>query len=195
MIVGLTGGIACGKSTVAQMLQECGAFIVDADAISRSLTAPGGAGLAPVRQAFGDAVFAPDGTLDRAALAKIVFASDEKRAQLNAVLHPLIRQEMLDQTALGQKQGAKVVVLDVPLLFEAGMQDMADLTVCVYAPQQVQIDRMASRNGYTREEALSRILSQMPVDEKRRLSDFDLNTDQPLDRLRLEVRRLYDSWA
>ena len=194
-IIALTGGIACGKSTVAGFLRECGAFIVDADEISRSLTAPGGSALPQLREAFGSDIFLPDGTLSRPALASIVFADEQQRERLNALLHPLIREQMAAQAQKGMESGAKVVVLDVPLLFEAHMQDMADQIVCVCAPEEVQIERMKSRNGYTREEALSRIRSQWPLEDKMRLSDIVLPTDQPLDQLRADVRSLYESWA
>ena len=195
MIVALTGGIACGKSTVAQMLRECGAYIVDADEISRGLTAPGGAGLKEVRRIFGPEVFAPDGTLNRAALGQIVFGNDGARQKLNAALHPLIRQEMERQARAGMECGAQVVVLDVPLLFEAGMQDMAQLVACVHCPEEIQILRMKSRNGYSREEAISRIRSQWPLSEKMRLSDLLISTNQPLEDLRHQVQSLYESWA
>lgn len=195
MIVALTGGIACGKSTVAQMLRECGAYIVDADEISRGLTAPGGAGLKEVRRVFGPEVFAPDGTLNRAALGQIVFGNDGARQKLNAALHPLIRQEMERQALAGMECGAQVVVLDVPLLFEAGMQDMAQLVACVHCPEEIQILRMKSRNGYSREEAISRIRSQWPLSEKMRLSDLLISTNQPLEDLRHQVQSLYESWV
>jgi len=190
-IIGLTGGIACGKSTVADMLGEMGAHIIDADAISRSLTAPGGAALPAIRRAFGDGVFAPDGTLDRAALARQVFEG-EGRGKLNAIMHPIIRSEM--QRRL-HACTADVAVLDVPLLFEAGMQDMAQIIVCVTAPEEVQIARMQSRNGYTRDEARSRIRSQWPTEKKAALSHITLDTDLPLPELRARVQSLYQRWA
>jgi len=193
-IIGLTGGIACGKSTVAQMLRSFGAAIIDADAISRSHTAPGGRALPLIREAFGDRVFAPDGSLDRAALSAVVFSNEASRRRLNAITHPLIQQEMEEQMAQCRKDGVKVVVLDVPLLFEAGMERMADVTACVFCPEEVQISRMASRNRYTREEALSRIRSQWPVSQKCALSDVVIDTDKPLDELERAVRALYDSW-
>jgi len=193
-VIALTGGIACGKSTVAGMLRELGAVIVDADEISRSLTAPGGKALPMLREAFGDGIFAGDGTLDRAALAKIVFSDEARREKLNDLLHPMIRAEMSRQAKEGMESGAKAVVLDVPLLFEANMQDMAQTVVCVCAPEEIQIARMASRNGYSRQEALSRIRSQMPLGDKMRLSDVTLDTNKSLDDLRQDVRRLFESW-
>ena len=194
LTIALTGGIACGKSTVAEMLQSFGASVIDADAISRGLTAPGGAALPMIRQTFGGDVFHADGTLDRKALSQKVFGNEAALAKLNGITHPMILAEMEAQKEACRKQGAEAVVLDVPLLFEANMQHLGDFIVCVTAPEEVQIQRMASRNGFTREEALSRIQSQMPVWEKARRSDVVIDTDRPIDELEQEVRRLYQGW-
>lgn len=194
MTIALTGGIACGKSTVAGVLRELGAVIVDADEISRSITAPGGCALAPIREAFGDAVFHPDGTLNRPALSAVVFGNADALARLNLITHPLIRQEMERQADNGRKAGAPIVVLDVPLLFEAGMQDMADFVLCVTCPQEVQIARLAERNGFDRETALKRIRSQMPVMEKAAKSHAVLYTDRPQSEVAEDVRKLYQGW-
>lgn len=195
LTIALTGGIACGKSTVAAMLRDLGAAIVDADAISRSHTAAGGKALPHLREAFGDGIFEPDGTLNRAALSAIVFSDEHKRAQLNAITHPLIRRQMEEEAECCRKSGAPLVVLDVPLLFEAGMQHMAQLVACVSCPEEVQIDRMRTRNGYTREEALGRIRSQWPLEKKLALSDVVIDTDMPLPELAAQVERLYRSWT
>ena len=195
LIIALTGGIACGKSTVAGMLAEMGASVIDADQISRSLTAPGGKALPMVREAFGEKVFFPDGTLDRAALSSMVFADRESIARLNGIIHPLVKLEMDAQLDRCRKSGEQVVVLDVPLLFEAGMQHMGDVVACVAAPQEIQIARMHSRNGYTREEAMSRIRNQMPVDEKAKRSDVVIDTSCTLEELRTKVEMLYQGWA
>ena len=176
------------------MLADLGASIIDADQISRALTAPGGEALPAVRDVFGDAVFHADGTLNRPALSAVVFSDKAAIEKLNGIIHPLVKQHMEYQLAECRKQGAQVVVLDVPLLFEAGMQHMGDWTVCVTAPEDVQIARMASRNGYTREEAISRIRNQMPVAEKARLSDIVIDTDKPLPELQKDVESLYQSW-
>jgi len=194
-IIALTGGIACGKTTVSGMLAEMGASVIDADQISRSLTAPGGRALPEVRRAFGDGVFLPDGTLDRAQLAKVVFADRAAVERLNGIIHPLVKLEMDEQLEACRKNGAGVVVLDVPLLFEAGMQHMGDVVACVTAPQEIQIARMHSRNGYTREEAMSRIRNQMPVDEKAKRSDVVIDTSCTLEELRTKVEMLYQGWA
>ena len=194
-VISLTGGIACGKTTVAGMLRECGAAVIDADAISRSLTAAGGRALAELRQAFGDGIFQPDGTLDRAKLGALVFSNEEKRMRLNAILHPMVIEEMERGIERCREEGAQLVILDVPLLFEANMQHMGELTVCASAPEEVQISRMHSRNGWDRGEALRRIRSQMSMEEKRSLSDLVIDTDKPIEALRAEIRQLYQRWT
>jgi len=195
LTIALTGGIACGKSTVSAMLAQLGASIIDADQISRSLTAPGGLALPAIRQAFGDGVFHADGTLNRPALSAVVFSNAQAIQQLNAITHPLVQQQMEAQLETCRKNGVQIVILDVPLLFEANMQHMGDLVACVTAPEDIQIARMKSRNGYSREEALSRIRSQMPVGEKAARSDVVIDTNVPLEQLERNVQRLYQGWT
>lgn len=171
-VIGLTGGIACGKTNLTNALRAAGAQVVDADEISRALTAPGGAALPAVRAAFGDGVF--DGeTLNRRALGKEVFGNEEKRALLNGILHPLIFAEMKRQMA----EGAGPAVLDVPLLFEVGLDAWCDEIWCAYATQETQIKRLKKRDGLTRKEALARIRSQMPAREKARRAAHVIRTD------------------
>lgn len=190
-IIALTGGIACGKTTVAGWLREAGAAVIDADAISRELTAPAGAALPLIRQAFGDGVFHGDGALNRAALAHLVFGDQEARARLEGILHPMIRRRMEEELQACRKMGVSIVVLDVPLLFEAGMEDMAEAVVCVSAPREVQIRRLQSRDGLTREQALARIRSQWPLTEKERRSHAVIDTQGPAEQVRRRVMELY----
>lgn len=190
-IIGLTGGIACGKSTIAKMFRELGASVVDADAVSARLTGPGGAALGGIREAFGEDVFFPDGTLDRAALGAIVFSDAARLEALNAVTHPLIRERMLEEIESCRKSGASIVLLDVPLLFEAGFDDLAEVTLCASAPEERQIERLKARNGLSRREALERIRSQWPLEEKERRCDIVISTDIPMKELRDKVRKLY----
>ena len=146
-IIGLTGGIACGKSTIASLLKSMGASIVDADAINAQLTAPGGDALPLIEEAFGDFVFYPDGTLNRPVLSSIVFGNEDALQRLNAATHPLIQKHMLEQIETCRKMGALVVVLDVPLLFETGLSSLADVTVCASAPEEKQIERTCRRRS------------------------------------------------
>ena len=193
-IITLTGGIACGKTTLANMLRELGAPVIDADAISRSLTAPGGKALPALREAFGGEVFQDGQTLNRAALAARVFQDPEQLRKLNAVTHPLIIERMQSEIERCRKSGAPVVVLDVPLLFETGLDRLADETVCVSAPLPVQLKRLTTRNGLTEEQAMRRIQSQMPLCEKEKLADRTISTDCPLEELRARMGRLYRQW-
>lgn len=194
LTIALTGGIACGKSTVAAMLAELGAPVIDADAISRALTAPGGAALPAIREAFGPEVFGESGALDRAALGRRVFADPAALKTLNALTHPLIYREMARMRESCRKSGAPVVVLDVPLLFEAGMQDLADVVVCVRVSERTQLSRVQSRDGLSEAEALGRIRSQMPLSQKARLSDVVIENERPLSDVRAEVEALYTGW-
>lgn len=194
-IVGLTGGIACGKSTMAEMFRCLGASVIDADKISRQLTAPGGEALPSIREAFGEFVFFPDGTLNREVLADIVFQNEEERKKLNGLMHPLVDRRVREKIEVCRKMGTLVVVLDVPLLFEVGVNTLADVTICASAPQELQIQRLAQRSGLSRERALHRIHSQMPLSEKEKLADLVICTDCSETELRQKVQDLYHQWV
>ena len=194
-VIGLTGGIACGKSTISHMLRELGAKVIDADQISHDLTRPGGDGLPAIRKAFGDYVFYPDGDLNRNTLASIVFQNPEERQKLNDALHPLIVKRMQEALETRRKMGTLVVVMDVPLLFEVGLEGLADVTVCASAPQAKQLERLKKRDGLSLEQSMNRIASQWPVSEKEKLSDIVIHTDKPLDELQAEVHQLYHDWV
>lgn len=173
-VVGLTGGIACGKSHLTQALVEHGAPIVDADLVSRSITAPGMPALDQLRQVFGDSIFT-NGSLNRRALASIVFADKVRLETLNSILHPLILAAMDQQIAAMCEQPCVVAV--VPLLYETGYNSRCDEIWCAYVPQKEQVRRLITRDGLTTREALRRIRSQMPALHKARLSDRVIRTD------------------
>ena len=185
-IIALTGGIASGKSTVADVLRGQGVPVIDADAISRALTAENGAALPELRRAFGPEVFLPDGRLNRRALGRAVFADAAARARLESVLHPMIRKEMQRRI---EAEAAPLVALDVPLLYESGMQDMADAVWCCYCPRDVQLARVMERDGLTESEAENRIASQWPTERKLALAQVALRTDRPPEETRGEVLR------
>ncbi|MDD3334657.1 MAG: dephospho-CoA kinase [Eubacteriales bacterium] len=194
-IVGLTGGIACGKSMLASMFKELGATVIDADEISRQLSAPGGEALPSIREAFGGFVFYPDGSLNREVLAELVFQNDEERQRLNNLMHPLIDRKVREKINTCRKMGTLVVVLDVPLLFEVGVDALADVTVCASAPQEMQIQRLYTRSGLNEEQALHRIHSQMKLEDKEKLANIVIHTDCPVEELRKEAQRLYREWT
>ena len=164
MKIGLTGSIACGKSTVAAYLHSLGYAIVDADAISRALTAPGGAALPALRDAFGSSIFTGD-ALDRRALGALVFADSTQRTRLNAILHPLICEEIIARlNALDAPD--RIVFGDIPLLYECGLETHVDRVWVVCASADVQLARLMARDTLSREQALQRIAAQMPLSEK-----------------------------
>ena len=180
-VIAVTGGIGSGKSTLAALYRELGAQVIDADAISRGLTAPNGEALAPIRVTFGDEVFHADGTLDRPALARRVFGGDEAaRAKLNAIIHQLVIRRTLAELDRLRAEGAQIAIVEAPLLFEAGMDKVADAVVCVVAPLPVRIRRIRGRDKLTYDEALRRIQSQNPQELNAGLSDYVLSTDAPI---------------
>jgi dephospho-CoA kinase len=156
--VGLTGGIASGKSTVGAILRELGAVVIDADRLSRDAVAPGTPGLADVVRAFGPELLAEDGALDRAALARRVFEDPEARRRLEGIVHPLVRRAAAAEEATAAP--GVLVVHDIPLLVETGQASSFDAVVVVDVPEAVQVQRMLADRGWTREEALSRIAAQ-----------------------------------
>ena len=188
-IIGLTGGIGCGKSEAAAFLKEKGCAHVDADGISRALTAENGIALPAIRAQFGDGVFHEDGTLNRPALAQIVFESQDHRRALEAITHPLVQQQMLDAVEAAGAMGTKVVILDVPLLFETGMDVLCDETWTVTADPENQLERVMQR-GLTREQAQARIDSQMSTEERNARSTRVINTDRSIERTRAELASL-----
>ncbi|MCD1258953.1 dephospho-CoA kinase [Paenibacillus athensensis] len=172
MNIGLTGGIACGKSTVSAMLAGRGAALVDADRIAREVVEPGSPVLNRVASRFGQAVLLQDGSLDRKALGRIVFGDEAARKELEALLHPPIRALMRERMeAFEREQPHRLVVVDVPLLFESGLASMFEEVLLVYVPREVQLERLIRRDGLEPAEALKRLEAQLPIDAKRELAD------------------------
>ncbi len=190
-VVGLTGGIGCGKSEAAQYLKTLGAAHLDADEISRKLTQPGGEALPEIRRIFGDAAFNEDGSLDRCSLGKLVFGNEPARRALEGIIHPLVQREMLARMDEAGEAGASVVILDVPLLFETGMDALCDETWALYLERDKQIDRVVVRDGLSREQAEARVDSQMPTEQRNARATHTVNTDQPIEKTRAVLEGLY----
>ena len=190
-VIGLTGGIGCGKSEAARFLETLGAAHLDADAVSRALTAENGEALGDIRRVFGDGVFRADGGLDRAKLGRLVFGNEPARRALEAILHPLVQRNMLAAMDAAAQAGAGVVILDVPLLFETGMDALCDETWALYAPRERQIARIVARDGLSPEDAVARIDSQMPIEDRNARATHVVNTDRPVERTQAEIEQLY----
>ena len=185
-ILGLTGGIASGKTNLTDALRAHGARVADADEISRALTAPGGEALPAIREAFGNAVFHGD-ELDRRALGQAVFSDEDARRKLEAILHPMVLDAMR-----AQSRGGGITVWCVPLLFETGMDRFCDEVWCAYVPKAVQLERLMKRSALTRKEAAARIASQLPNAERRRRADRVISTAGTREESAAEIIRLYD---
>ncbi len=188
-IVAVTGGIACGKSTVAITLGKLGCEILDTDAVAHSLQRPDAVGTKMIADAFGSSIIASDGSVDRRKLGEIVFASRDALSKLNEIIHPLIMDEVVSWTAT-RKDDSVCAVL-VPLLFEAKFDRVIkwDVIVAVICSEDEQIKRIMKR-GFTRDEALARIASQMPCREKAARSDFVINNNGSISALEDEVKRV-----
>jgi len=165
---------------------------VDADGISRALTAENGIALPAIRAQFGNGVFYEDGTLNRPALAQIVFASPEYRRALEGITHPLVQQQMLDEIEAAGAMGTKVVILDVPLLFETGMDALCDTTIVISADIEERIRRVMSRDGLSREEAEARFASQMTDEERCARATRVVCNNQSMDKFKNELTAVYN---
>ncbi|MDH4152433.1 MAG: dephospho-CoA kinase [Nitrospira sp.] len=181
ILIGLTGGVATGKSTVAKMFKQCGAIVIDADELAREVVQPGKPAWRDIIRRFGTSILNADRTINRQTLGQIVFGNRTKLRELERIIHPRVARE---QQRLTRKAATKdpnaVVLYDVPLLFEAGIDKRVDRIIVVTADQRTQIARLKQRNGLTRAEALQRIRSQMPLSKK--ISRADMIIDGTLHR-------------
>lgn len=187
--IGLTGGIASGKSTVSRLLRARGFAVIDADQLAREVVQPGTAGYREVVAAFGPDVVSTSGELDRKQIASLVFADQTKLQELERIIHPRVRaraQELRDELTA---EGRQIAFYDVPLLFEKNMQSLFDRTVAVVCSPEVQIARLMSRDGLAPEEARKRLEAQLPIATKSALADAVIRNDGDLAALELEVER------
>jgi dephospho-CoA kinase len=190
--VGLTGGIASGKSTVAGIFGERGAHVIDADRVARDLVAPRSPALDRIVEAFGSGILRPDGTLDRAALGEIVFPDAGRRRVLEQILHPPILAEIDRRVAeLERTDPAGIVVVDAALIFELGLRERYDAVVVVWAEEEQQRRRLMLRDGLSAEEAGRRLAAQMPLAEKRRRADLVVDNSRDLAACRTDAERVY----
>lgn len=192
MLIGVTGGVATGKSTVARLFQSCGAHIIDADELARQVVQPGKPAWREIVRHYGRRVLRPDRTLNRPALADIVFRNPNQLRRLNAIIHPRVAREQARLLReITRKNPRAVVAYDVPLLFEAGVDKRVDRIVVVVADQKTQIARLQKRNHLTKAAALRRVRAQMPLKQKMTRADYILDGTRPMLELRRAVNRVY----
>ena len=190
MRVGLTGGIASGKSTVASILVELGAVLIDGDALAREVVARGTPGLAQVIAEFGDELLTPEGDLDRPALGRIVFSDQAARKRLEGITHPLIFERYAELEAAAGPDD--LVVHDIPLLAESGRADTFDEVIVVDAPRELQVERMVRDRGWTREEAESRIAAQASREDRLAIATYVIDNTGTLEDLRRRVTEVFE---
>jgi len=192
-IIGLTGGIACGKSTVSKALRALGACIIDADALAHELSQPNQALFNAYVQRFGMAIVTPGGTLDRAAIARLIFTDPTMRAEVEQISHPLIRRAVEERLRMAEKEQKRAAVLDVPLLFEAGWDALADEVWVVALPPEEQLTRLLARDKTMSEgEARARIAAQMPLAEKCARADVVIDNSGTKEETRDYVGKLWE---
>ncbi|XP_021749652.1 dephospho-CoA kinase-like [Chenopodium quinoa] len=189
-IVGLTGGIASGKSTVSNLFKAQGIPVVDADVVARDALKKGTGGWKKVVEAFGDDILQPDGEVDRPALGRIVFSNPDKRQLLNRLLAPFISSGILQEILKLWLKGHKVIVLDVPLLFEAKMDKWTKPIITVWVDRETQLKRLVSRDGINDEEANNKINAQMSLDSKRSKADIVIDNTGSLDELKVQFQNV-----
>jgi dephospho-CoA kinase len=194
LLVGLTGGIGTGKSTVARMLERRGAVVFDADVLAREAVEPGTPGHAAVIERFGANVLAPGGELDREALASIVFADPAARRDLEAIVHPEVRR-LFAEGAETYRDTARIVVFSAPLLVETGMHTAFDVLIVVSAPTQAQVERLMRQRGMSEEAILARIAAQAPAEVKAEAADVLVENEGTLEELDAHVERIWSDLA
>jgi dephospho-CoA kinase len=191
--VGLTGGIASGKSTVSRIFAGFGANVLDADEVAREVLLPGQPAWTRLRQAFGQEFFHPDGTVKRKQLRKLVFADPEKRSQLNAIVHPEVMKEINRRSEiLSSSVQTKVLLVDVPLLLEVGVANRFDKVVVVYVSESVQISRLQQRDGISEEEAKQALKAQMALSKKVEQADYVIDNSGTLEETLAQVEKVWE---
>ncbi|MGF9785907.1 dephospho-CoA kinase [Bacillus velezensis] len=195
LVIGLTGGIASGKSTVARMLIDKKITVIDADVIAKQAVEKGMPAYGQIVEAFGKDILLENGGIDRKKLGSIVFTDEQKRLKLNQIVHPAVRAEMLKQRDEAVARKEQFVVLDIPLLYESGLDYLVGKVLVVTVPADIQLKRLIERNSLTEEEAMSRITSQMPLADKTKKADAVIDNSGSLEYTKHQLEEILSSWA
>jgi dephospho-CoA kinase len=190
LIVGLTGGIASGKSTVANLIKDLGITVIDADIEARLAVEPGEKAYQQIVEHFGGEILLEDGSINRPKLGDIIFNHQEERMVLNGIVHPAVRERMNEKKVAAKERGENMVVMDIPLLFESKLTDLVEKIILVYVDEDVQLERLMKRNHYTEAEAMARIRSQMPLIEKKKRSDFIIDNNGSLEQTQKQLNAI-----
>lgn len=188
LVIGLTGGIASGKSTVSKMFKDNDIPVIDTDTIAKKLVDHDSEVIERIVETFGEEVLTPSRTINRNKLAKIIFSSKDQRARLNAIVHPKVEEHTLHEIEYYTDEGEEIIVIDVPLLFEAGFDALCDYTLVVYSKQKDQVSRLMSRENIDEAYAKQKIKAQMPLSKKREMADFTIDNSQSI----LQTRKCFE---
>lgn len=194
MVIGLTGGIASGKSTVSRMLHGLGAVIIDADKVAREVVKPGEPAWEKIKERFGETVFHSNGELNRQALGAIVFNDDQARYELNAIIHPQIRRSMLAQKNEALANGHSLIVMDIPLLFESELEHMVEKVLVVYVPTHIQKERLMYRDKIEEDIALQKMRSQLCIEKKKHMGHAFIDNSGSLDETKKQLLKILNEW-
>ncbi|GAM16014.1 dephospho-CoA kinase [Mesobacillus selenatarsenatis] len=194
LVIGLTGGIASGKSTISAMFTDLGITVIDADIEARLAVEPGEKAYNDIVSHFGTEILADDRTINRPKLGEIIFNNEEKRLLLNSIVHPAVRERMAQKRAKAEEANEKAVVLDIPLLFESKLTGLVEKIIVVYVDEKTQLERLMKRNEFSEEEAYSRIKSQMPLKGKVSLADAVIDNSGSIEQSRQQLMDLLTKW-
>lgn len=195
MIIGLTGSIASGKSTVSKMLEDLGYPIIDADLVARQVVEPGSETLTEIEALFGPEVIREDGSMNREKVGALIFSDPVKRKQMNDIIHPAIRSEMLRQRSEFLADGHKTIVMDIPLLFESKLQHFVDKVLVVSVTEENQLTRLMERNGLSEKDARARISSQLPMSVKEEGADAVIYNNGTIEETAYQLARILEQWG
>ncbi len=195
LTIGLTGGIASGKSTVSQMFKEAGIVVIDADVIARKVVEVGEEAYEQIVHSFGEDILLPDETIDRPKLGAVIFSSEEKRLTLNSIVHPAVRKQMLKEKENYIKNGEETIVLDIPLLFESKLTSLVDRTLLVYVDYETQLMRLMNRNNLNKKDAEDRIQSQMRLKDKIQLADAVIDNNGMIEATKHQFHEICKQWG
>ena len=190
-LAGLTGGIGSGKSTVARILAELGAYIIDADELARKVVEPGMPAWNEIRKVFGEDVINPDQTIDRKKLADVIFKNKKRRKQLEAITHPRIGEEIIKELDRAKKSGKKLAVIDAALLLESSLEKWVKPVIVVSADEGIRVERVCRRDGVSPEDVLARIRNQASDEERKKKADYLIENNGDLNELRARVFEIY----
>lgn len=195
VIIGLTGGIASGKSTVSSLFREKGFTVIDADVAARTVVEPGKDAYKKIVNVFGKDILLENGDLNRPKLGDIIFRDKQKRLQLNSIVHPAVRQQLLMEKEQAIRNGKQTIILDIPLLFESGLTWMVDKTIVVFVDGKTQLQRLMKRNGLDKEAAEIRISAQMTLEEKVKKADAVINNNGTIAETKKQLEHIIEEWG